>query len=911
MSEPRATAGTPSRRPLVFFVLIVLVLTVGGGVIWLVLPTKQLPQISRVQHVPAPAGYAELPNPFEGAPFCVVLEDAGQNADRVREVVERAVTNRSAAWASELVAELPRLVAEALSREEADKLAEDLRAAGATCSVYDAIEHFVQLVADDTEPAMGRPSQVLDVGFLEMGRDSIAELRAAIADGGDAAANRELARDAFLAFTTATGRALYQLNCRPCHGTKGSGDGPLAAGWSLAPVNFRDLETLAALRPGEVLWRIEEGGPGLPDEATPWDSSMPAWKHDLDRELVWKIVLGEFSTANVKPAQPSEHDHAAHGRRSSKAATASDSAARRLPEKSWLDWPVPSKPSADESSKPQFVTRGRYIYYYRCMPCHGVAGRGDGPAADSMWPRPREFTDIAVAGFDDQTTPPKFKFRTTRYGWLPTDEDLFRTISRGLVGTAMEGWSGVLEPNDVWQVIAFIKTFSTSWNDPEHIAKNPNDPVVVKEYTEPDSPGPLLDFAAMTPPKVTPQLIADGAEAFRKIGCWQCHGVEARGDGSALGQHHDEWGYRAWPQNLASPLNYKAGHTVKEIYRDFTAGLNGSVMPTAPPESLDPKDAKRGEYLRWAMAAYVASIVGDAEPKRRKPEPAGVVVASRSRGELPTDPLDPRWEKISAADVPLTGQVVVAPRWTAPSVNRVAIKAMFRAEPRSDSDSAVAIWLRWDDRRPNLAHDESADVWQLPARGNLGPATFFSPALQPKSPVIFGLRDQLELQWPADTAPDARRPYLLYGDDENPVVLWRWLADQQGLNVTKDVVKIENSQAERLVCAPVDPSRAVTDQAVLTLQSRGLRVEPEPLGERSELVRSSAHWANGAWTVVLERRLTSAASGDVQFRAASRGQGNAVLRERVPFAVHVWDGLAGESGPRMATSSWLVLSIKE
>src|SRR5206468_7188114 len=132
---------------------------------------------------------------------------------------------------------------------------------------------------------------------------------------------------------------------------------------------------------------------------------------------------------------------------------------------------------------PMLVTQGRYLYYWRCMPCHGVSGRGDGPAANTLWPHPRDFT---TQGFEIETLQPKFKFRTTKQGWLPTDEDLYRTISRGLTGTAMEGWDGLLSADAIWQVIAYIKTLSPAWNDPEHIARNPNDPVVVKEFTQLD-----------------------------------------------------------------------------------------------------------------------------------------------------------------------------------------------------------------------------------------------------------------------------------------------------------------------------------------------------------------------------------------------------------------------------------------
>lgn len=100
------------------------------------------------------------------------------------------------------------------------------------------------------------------------------------------------------------GRVLYQKNCRPCHGTTAGGDGPMARGFRLKPVNFRDPGTITTLVEGYLVWRIKEGGPGLPPGATPWDSAMPSWKEELQDEEIWKIILAEYDTAGVEPRKP-------------------------------------------------------------------------------------------------------------------------------------------------------------------------------------------------------------------------------------------------------------------------------------------------------------------------------------------------------------------------------------------------------------------------------------------------------------------------------------------------------------------------------------------------------------------------------------------------------------------------------
>lgn len=100
------------------------------------------------------------------------------------------------------------------------------------------------------------------------------------------------------------GRVLYQINCRPCHGTKADGNGPMAKGFRLKPANFRDPGTIATVVEAYTFWRIKEGGPGLPPEASPWDSAMPAWKGELSDEEIWKIIMAEYETAGVEPRKP-------------------------------------------------------------------------------------------------------------------------------------------------------------------------------------------------------------------------------------------------------------------------------------------------------------------------------------------------------------------------------------------------------------------------------------------------------------------------------------------------------------------------------------------------------------------------------------------------------------------------------
>lgn len=80
--------------------------------------------------------------------------------------------------------------------------------------------------------------------------------------------------------------------------------------------------------------------------------------------------------------------------------------------------------------------KGAEIFRTYCASCHGERGLGDGPAAGSLNPKPRNLQELA----------PQVK-----------DDYLFWRISEGIQGTAMVGWKGALSEEQIWQVIAFLR----------------------------------------------------------------------------------------------------------------------------------------------------------------------------------------------------------------------------------------------------------------------------------------------------------------------------------------------------------------------------------------------------------------------------------------------------------------------
>jgi mono/diheme cytochrome c family protein len=84
----------------------------------------------------------------------------------------------------------------------------------------------------------------------------------------------------------AAGERLYRegatpMPCQPCHGERGDGLGPLAAGFTPRPHNFACAETMRDLSDGQIFWIVRNGSPG---------TGMLACA-TLSDEQVWQLVL--------------------------------------------------------------------------------------------------------------------------------------------------------------------------------------------------------------------------------------------------------------------------------------------------------------------------------------------------------------------------------------------------------------------------------------------------------------------------------------------------------------------------------------------------------------------------------------------------------------------------------------------
>lgn len=93
---------------------------------------------------------------------------------------------------------------------------------------------------------------------------------------------------------------------------------------------------------------------------------------------------------------------------------------------------------------PADLTRGKSLYQIHCATCHGLAGRGDGPTAESL--------RVAPANFH--------RFRS----FLKSDEELLRTIEHGVVFSPMHAWTGSLTEGQMVDVLAYVRLLSQQGN---------------------------------------------------------------------------------------------------------------------------------------------------------------------------------------------------------------------------------------------------------------------------------------------------------------------------------------------------------------------------------------------------------------------------------------------------------------
>lgn len=225
------------------------------------------------------------------------------------------------------------------------------------------------------------------------------------------------------------------------------------------------------------------------------------------------------------------------------------------------------EPAAGPEFTAELEARGGVLFADNCASCHGEKGDGKGVCAPFLLPQPRDFTSGT------------YRFKSTPGNEMPTDQDLFRTVSIGLHGTGMPPWRFLLPEEDLWALVAHVKTLSPYF----------------EEYPAP----PGVDLGA-EPATVTAENIERGKQLYRQAECGKCHGDEGYGDGLSAPTLVDTFGYAISPRNFHKPSQFKRGHTLRDLALTIRTGNNGTPMP-AYGDAFTPEQT-------WDLAAYVLSL---------------------------------------------------------------------------------------------------------------------------------------------------------------------------------------------------------------------------------------------------------------------------------------------------------------
>ncbi len=288
----------------------------------------------------------------------------------------------------------------------------------------------------------------------------------------------------------------------------------------------------------------------------------------------------------------------------------------------------------------EVLVEGRLLYAEHCLHCHGVAGDGNGPTAQYLNPKPRDYR----RGL--------FKFTSTHYDYKPRREDLSRIVADGIPGTYMPSFK-LLTPEENAAIVEYVMFLSMRGQVEDGLAKYLNgdysdeavtDAVkggtprseVVKALTDEvegasfgeDTLDPLVEglatnwqmsqtddptcrvFVKSEGIPSTKESIEKGRVLFLSdnAGCSKCHGAAGRGDGPSTTAVNaegslglvDSWGNPIMPRNLRTGI-YRGGRRPYDIYCRISVGIKGTPMPGI-------REDKMSEEDRWHLVNYVLSM---------------------------------------------------------------------------------------------------------------------------------------------------------------------------------------------------------------------------------------------------------------------------------------------------------------
>ena len=247
----------------------------------------------------------------------------------------------------------------------------------------------------------------------------------------------------------------------------------------------------------------------------------------------------------------------------------------------------PSIPKPGDIPRPRRMEQGRLLYAAWCVPCHGEAGDGAGPAAALLEVPPRDLTRGS------------FRFRSKPLGEPADDADLFRTLTLGTgIGAAMPSFA-FLDPEERWALVLFVKDLAPSTRGSALRIESPA-----------PAPGPSARADA--------EAVALGARLYAAWGCAACHG--AQGEGKTLDPREriahvtgdDEPVVRA--SDLRHACARRGGGSAAAFERALRFGVGGTMPSFAEVLGREPAGARA--ILAWLESGNGATSKGPAGSDR-------------------------------------------------------------------------------------------------------------------------------------------------------------------------------------------------------------------------------------------------------------------------------------------------------
>ena len=232
----------------------------------------------------------------------------------------------------------------------------------------------------------------------------------------------------------------------------------------------------------------------------------------------------------------------------------------------------------------------------------------------------------------------------------------------------------------------------------------------------------------------------------------------------------------------------------------------------------------------------------------------GMIIRARLvEGELPTEPEDAAWAKVSPMTLPLSGQVITRPVWPEPTARALTVRSLHNG-------TEIAFLLEWQDNTKN---------------DRLTPGTF---------------RDGVAIGLPLGDAP----AFFCMGQLDHYINIWHWKADWQS-DIDRRAAKTSEKARDGVRTFEVIPRRVSSVEDLIGGGFSTLTTK-----EKQGRVQGKAAWKDGVWHVVMRRPLAS----EEQENEAKLIPGRV---QTVSFAV--WNGENKERNGQKAVAPWFQLVI--